>query len=135
MFEESEDKKMTDKEKAIIMAHTGICMLTGDKFRIFHKYVEDIMGRPIMTHEIVWLADTIKEKSKDDFLVLCAEQEPCEDCISREKAKQFLYERLDRLNDDELYDIFSKIIDDMYNELSSVVPQSKISKQVESEEK
>lgn len=36
---------MTDREKAIVMAHTGICMLTGDKFRIFHKYVEDIMGR------------------------------------------------------------------------------------------
>ena len=32
-------KIMTDKEKAIVMAHTGICMLTGDKFQIFHKYV------------------------------------------------------------------------------------------------
>lgn len=50
------------------------------------------------------------------------EQQPCEDCISREKAKQFLHERLDRLNDDELYDIFSTIIDDMYNELPSVKP-------------
>ncbi|SCW63329.1 hypothetical protein SAMN05660484_02165 [Eubacterium ruminantium] len=48
------------------------------------------------------------------------EQQLCEDCISREKAKQFLYERLDRLNDDELYDIFSRIIDDMYNELPPV---------------
>jgi hypothetical protein len=56
------------------------------------------------------------------------EQEPCEDCINREKAKQFLYERLDRLNDDELYDIFSRIIDDMYNELSSVTLQPFINK-------
>lgn len=39
------------------------------------------------------------------------------DCISREKAKQFLYERIDRLNNDELYDIFSGIIDDLLNEL------------------
>ena len=62
---------MTDKEKAIIMAHTGICMLTGNKFQIFHKYVEDIIGRPIMTHEIGLLADTIKEKSKSDFIKLC----------------------------------------------------------------
>lgn len=67
---------MTDREKAIVMAHTGICMLTGDKFQIFHKYIEDIMGRPIMTHEIGLLADSIKEKSKADFLALCAEQEP-----------------------------------------------------------
>ena len=57
---------MTDREKAIIMAHTGICMLTGDKFQIFHKYVEDIMGRPIMTHEIGWLTDAIKEKLDKD---------------------------------------------------------------------
>lgn len=46
-----------------------------------------------------------------------------ENCISREASKAFLYERLDRLNDDELYDIFSRIIDDMYNELPSVTPQ------------
>ena len=49
----------------------------------------------------------------------------CEDCISREEAKQFLYERIDRLNDDELYDIFSRIIDDMYNELLPVTPRPK----------
>jgi hypothetical protein len=30
-----------------------------------------------------------------------------------QKIKKYLYERLDRLNDDELYDIFSVIIDDM----------------------
>ena len=52
--------------------------------------------------------------------------EKCGDCISREEAKQFLYERLDRLNDDELYDIFSRIIDDMYNELPSATPKPKI---------
>ena len=79
---------MTDKEKAIVMAHTGICMLTGNKFQIFHKYVEDIMKRPIMTHEIGLLADEIKEKSKADFMALCAnennveeEQEPILDKI------------------------------------------------------
>ena len=56
---------------------------------------------------------------------LAEKKQPCEDCISREKVKQFLYERLDRLNDDELYDIFSRIIDDMYNELPSVSPKPK----------
>lgn len=64
---------MTDREKAIVMAYTGISMLTGNKFQIFHKYVEDIMGRPIMTHEIGWLEDEIKEKSKADFIALCVE--------------------------------------------------------------
>lgn len=65
---------MTDREKAIVMAYTGTCMLTGDKFQIFHKYVEDIMGRPILTHEIGWLADAIKENSKADFMALCADE-------------------------------------------------------------
>ena len=69
---------MTDKEKAIIMAYTGKCMLTGDKFQIFHKYIEDVMGRPIMTHEIGLLADEIKEKTKADFLALCADESSSE---------------------------------------------------------
>lgn len=65
---------MTDREKAIVMAHTGLCMLTGDKFQIFHKYVDDIMGRPLMTHEIGLFADTIKAKSRNDFIALCNDE-------------------------------------------------------------
>lgn len=64
---------MTDREKAIIMAYTGTAMLTGEKFSIFHKYIEDILGRSVWTHELadrsVW--EEIKEKSKSDFLELC----------------------------------------------------------------
>lgn len=43
---------MTNREKAIVMAYTGICTLAGTKFAIFHKYVEDIMGRPVQTIEL-----------------------------------------------------------------------------------
>lgn len=77
---------MTNKEKAIVMAYTGVCMLTGDKFQIFHKYVEDIMGRPVYTHELANKAveDEIKEKAKDDFIALCANES--DDAISRESA-------------------------------------------------
>ena len=65
---------MTDRERAIIMAHTGYCMLTGDKFQIFHEYVKDIMGRPIWTHEMEIFKDEIKENSKADFIALCADE-------------------------------------------------------------
>lgn len=65
---------MTDREKAIVMAYTGVTMLTGDKCQIFDKYVEEIMGRPIWTHEMAQLADEIKEKSKADFIALCADE-------------------------------------------------------------
>lgn len=68
---------MTDKEKAVVMAYTGVQMLRGKKFQIFLKYIEDIMGRPVFTHELgsefVW--DQIKEKSRADFLKLCKEEE------------------------------------------------------------
>lgn len=68
---------MTDKEKAIVSAYTGVAMLTGDKFSIFHKYIEDILQRPVFTHELanlqVW--EEIKEKSKADFIKLCKEGE------------------------------------------------------------
>lgn len=69
---------MTDREKAIVMAYTGVAMLTGDKFQIFHKYIEEIMGRPIWTHEMAQLADEIKEKSKADFMALCADENSIE---------------------------------------------------------
>ena len=80
---------MTDKEKAIVMAHTGICMLAGEKFGVFHAYIEDILGRPVYTHELATqsISDEIKEKSRDDFIKLCMEeQEPCSDAISRQAA-------------------------------------------------
>lgn len=68
---------MTKKECAIIMAHTGICMLTGEDFYIFHKYVEDIMGRPVYGHEMAYdiIEKEIKERSKKDFLELCRNAE------------------------------------------------------------
>lgn len=64
---------MTDKERAIVMAYTGAAMLTGNKFSLFHKYIEDICGRPIWTHELAIpnVVEEIKEKSKPDFLKLC----------------------------------------------------------------
>lgn len=68
---------MTDREKAIVMAYTGVTMLSGEKFQIFHEYIEDIMERPVFTHELgielIW--EQIKEKSRADFLKLCEEEE------------------------------------------------------------
>ena len=66
---------MTDHEKAIVMAHTGVCMLSGEKFNIFHEYIEKICGRPIWIHELPAVANEIKEKSKADFIRLCEEGE------------------------------------------------------------
>lgn len=66
---------MTDREKAIVMAYTGVAMLVGDKFSIFHAYIEEILGHPVYTHELATqeMTDKIKEKSKPDFVKLCKE--------------------------------------------------------------
>lgn len=84
---------MTDKEKAIIMAYTGVTMLMGDKFNIFHKYVESILDKPVFTHELGLLADEIKEKSEADFMALCADENPNDwiPCSKRPPKEDGLY--------------------------------------------
>lgn len=60
---------MTREESAIISAFTGV--LAGP-FDAFHEYVEKIMGRPVLTHEL-GDRDTmieIQEKSRVDFVAL-----------------------------------------------------------------
>lgn len=64
---------MTKHECAVVMAYTGVCMLSGDDFSIFHKYVEDLMGRPVYTHEFHALMDEIKKRARSEFLRLCRE--------------------------------------------------------------
>lgn len=66
---------MTDQEKCVVMAHTGICMLTGEKFSLFHAYIEKLLGRPVYTHELAYLGNIIKEKSKEDFIKLCKDED------------------------------------------------------------
>lgn len=64
---------MTDREKAVVMAYTGVCMLKGDKLGVYYKYLEEIMGGPVTTLDIAILAEDIKHRAKPDFLRLCAE--------------------------------------------------------------
>ena len=78
---------MTDREKAIVMAYTGVCMLNGDKFDIFHKYVEDLMGRPVWTHEFGFglFSDALKKKAERDFIALCEDNSDAEWIPVKEK--------------------------------------------------
>ena len=63
---------MTDRERAIVMAYTGVVMLAGDKLGMFYEYISEKLGRPIYTHEFIDQDETIKKLAKDDFLSLCA---------------------------------------------------------------
>ena len=43
-------------------------------FDEMHEYIEEIIGRPVWTHELADKAvqDEIEEKSKEEFLKICA---------------------------------------------------------------
>lgn len=64
---------MTDREKAIVTAYTGIMMLSGDKMDTFIDYVSEKIGHRVMTHELghteTW--DEIKKVCSEDFFELC----------------------------------------------------------------
>lgn len=116
---------MTDREKAIVMAYTGICMLEGDKFQIFHQYVEDILGRPVQTIEMGMepVADEIKEKSGEDFMAICRdEQDQCGDCISRSGTYQKMLDLQSRKRERYLD------IDDVHNVIYKMPPVSPMPK-------
>ena len=63
---------MTDREKAIVMAYTGYTMLAGDKLGIYYQYVQEKLGRSVMTHELAYeeVQDAIKDAAKEDFIAL-----------------------------------------------------------------
>lgn len=60
---------MTKREAAIVSAYTGI--LIGD-FSEMHKIVEEVMERPVFTHEMgtYEVAKMIKEKARPHFLAI-----------------------------------------------------------------
>lgn len=66
---------MTKREAAIVSAYTGY--LIGE-FSDFHAYAEEIMERPVFTHEFPSISDELKEKSKADFMSIKIEEKPPE---------------------------------------------------------
>lgn len=48
-------------------------MTVGEERNAFNKYVEEIMGRPIFTHELADenIQNETHDKSKSDFIKLC----------------------------------------------------------------
>lgn len=60
---------MTIREAAIVSAYSGFLL---GKFSDLHKYIEEIMERPVWTHELGTkkLTEEIKQKAKKDFCSL-----------------------------------------------------------------
>lgn len=64
---------MTLKEKIIVETYTGVCMVIGKERNEVYKYVAELMGRPVFTHELADrnIQERLKELSKPDFIKLC----------------------------------------------------------------
>ncbi|QDP60396.1 MAG: hypothetical protein GOVbin1096_24 [Prokaryotic dsDNA virus sp.] len=64
--------RLDKRQAAIVGAYTGI--LCGP-FSDLHEFIEEIMGRPVWTHELgsVEVAEEVKEKAKPYFLEICYE--------------------------------------------------------------
>ena len=60
---------LTKRQAAIVTAYTG--MFLGD-FHTFHAYVEELMERPVYTHEMgsLDLAAEVKRRAKADYVSL-----------------------------------------------------------------
>jgi len=65
---------ITKREAAIISAYTNYLL---GEFSDMHEYIEEIMGRPVYTHEMAIkpIVDEIQEKSRADFMTLKVEVE------------------------------------------------------------
>lgn len=61
---------MTKGEAKIIGAYTGILM---GEFTDMHEYIEYLLKRPVLTHELAnkELVKRIKSLAKPDFLEIC----------------------------------------------------------------
>ena len=60
---------MTKREAAIVAAYTGYLI---GAFSDMHEYVEEVMGRPVWTHEMGSAAfmEQLRKKAKKDFVAI-----------------------------------------------------------------
>ena len=61
---------MNKREAAVISAYTGILCC---KFSTVHEYAEEVLGRPVYTHEFAFNDFTVKlkEAAKWEFITIC----------------------------------------------------------------
>ena len=61
---------MTKREAIVISAYTGVLLVD---FSDLHEYIEEIMERPVFTHELAnpAVSDYITELAKPEFIQIC----------------------------------------------------------------
>ena len=62
---------MTKRECAIVTLYTGVSMLEGWDLKYLYEYAEELLGEPVMTHELATRYDELKKLAERDFIMLC----------------------------------------------------------------
>lgn len=64
--------RLTREQAAIIGVYTGV---TCGPFTDVHQKIEQVLGRPVWTHEMAdkYLWQDVKARIKEEFLAICAE--------------------------------------------------------------
>lgn len=60
--------KITEREALVLTAYTGVSF--HPQFSVFHKFAEDTLGYPVLTHEFAdpALWEKLKNAVKDEFM-------------------------------------------------------------------
>lgn len=63
---------MTKREKVVVSAYTGYLLCD---MHDVHVYIEEILGRPVFTHELASesIQNEIREKARPDLEAICKE--------------------------------------------------------------
>lgn len=94
---------MTKHECAIVTAHTGITMLRGDDLKYLYRYLSEIIGRPVFSHEIPAVCEQFRDRIKADFIALC--RNASDDIVCDDESKTALAKMLELIDKQAVLDI------------------------------
>ena len=62
--------RLTKRQAVVISVYTGT---TACDFEFIHEYIEELMGRPVFTHELAGdeINEELKKRSRGEFLSIC----------------------------------------------------------------
>lgn len=63
---------MTKREGVVLSAYTGVLLC--EEFNDVHLYIEELMGRPVYTHELPALEEEIRKRAEKEFKEIIGSQ-------------------------------------------------------------
>lgn len=73
------------RERVIVETYTGYCMTSPEEKDEVYKYMAEVMGRPVYTHELAdkEIQEQLREKALNDFKALCITPEKWQKAVKK----------------------------------------------------